>query len=202
MTGIYSKYFYMFTITMISLVLINGGCVYQPERIVTIETKMDTLSQSVEGMEPEISALKGKLDAQAAGIESTLSSQSQTYSHLEEGLVKTENMIQEIIQKLDSAEEEKTKMIAQLEELRSQLNKLESISKIRNAETNLTDELLNDAIKLYSEQKFEEAVSKWEEVLVLDPGNLDAKFNIEIAKDRIKEKQIHDEPKATLIQRK
>ena len=75
-------------------------------------------------------------------------------------------------------------------------------SRISKAETNLTEELLDNGIKLYSQQKFEEAISKWEEVLARDSGKLEAKFYIEIAKDRIKQTQIHEELKALLIQRK
>ncbi len=45
-------------------------------------------------------------------------------------------------------------------------------------------------------------ISKWEEALARDPGKLEAKFNIEIAEDRIKEKEIHEELKTLLIQRK
>ena len=69
------------------------------------------------------------------------------------------------VQNLDLVEEDKGKMKVQLDELGTQLNRLESLSKITSAETNLTEELLDDAIKLYRQQKFEEAISKWEEVL-------------------------------------
>ncbi len=187
MTKKYSKYFYMFTITMISLGLFNAGCTVQQKRTETLETKMDTLSHSVEGLEPEISGLKKKLDEQVAEIEASLSVQG--------------NLLQEIKQNLDLVEEDKGKMKVQLDELGTQLNKLESLSKITSAETNLTEELLDDAIKLYRQQKFEEAISKWEEVLARNPGKLEAKFYIEIANDRIKEKKIHEDLKALLIQR-
>ncbi len=70
-----------------------------------------------------------------------------------------------------------------------------------NRKTSLVEELLNKAIRLYREESFEEAISKWEEVLVLDPSKLDAKFNIEIAQDRIKEKQIQKDLEKTHIQK-
>ncbi len=202
MTKKYSKYFYMFTITMISLGLFNAGCTVQQKRTETLETKMDTLSQSVEGLEPEISGLKTKLDEQVAEIEASLNAQGNASKLLEKRVSETGNLLQEIKQNLDLVEEDKGKMKVQLDELGTQLNKLESLSKITSAETNLTEELLDDAIKLYRQQKFEEAISKWEEVLARNPGKLEAKFYIEIANDRIKEKEIHEELKALLIQRK
>ena len=70
-----------------------------------------------------------------------------------------------------------------------------------NRKTSLVEELLNKAIRLYREEHFEEAISKWEEVLVLDPSKLEAKFNIEIAQDRIKEKQIQKDLEKTHIQK-
>ena len=188
MTKKYSKYFCMFTITMISLGLFNTGCTNQQKRTVTLETKMDTLSHSVGSLEPEISGLNKKLDEQVAEIEASLSTQG--------------NLLQEIKRDLDLVEEDKGKMKVQLDELGTQLNRLETLSKITSAETNLTEELLDDAIKLYRQQKFEEAISKWEEVLAHDPGKLEVKFFIEIANDRIKQNQIHEDLKSLLIQRK
>lgn len=188
MTRKYSKYFCMFTITMVSLGLFNSGCTLQPTRTAALETKMDTLSHSVEGLEPKISGLKTKLDEQVAEIEASLSAQG--------------NLLQEIKRDLDLVEEDKGKMKVQLDELGTQLNRFESLSEITSAETKLTEELLDGAIILYRQQKFEEAISKWEEILARDPGKLEAKFYIEIANDRIKEKATLEELKALLIQRK
>jgi tetratricopeptide (TPR) repeat protein len=87
--------------------------------------------------------------------------------------------------------------------MKTQLDKLETLcSKSTSAEARLIKGLLDEAIKLYRQGKFKEAISKWEEALARDPGKLEAKFNIEIAKDRIKEKEIHEELKSLLIQRK
>lgn len=202
MTRIYSKYYYMFAITIVSLVLLNGGCATQPERIVTLENKLNTLSKSVESLEPEINALSEKLDKRESGIESTLSSQKNASSHLEEGLSETENLLKEIKRNLALTEKDTSKTKEQVEELRTKLNRLETLSKLSGSKTSLTSDLLDKAINSYSQGNFEDAISKWKEVLVHDPGKLEAKFYIEIAKDRIKEKQIHDELKALLIQRK
>jgi len=180
---------------MISLGLFNAGCTNQPKRTLTLETKMDTLSHSVESLTPEINELKTKLDAQVAEFQASLNEQGNKSKILEKRVTETGKSLQEIKQNLDLVEEGNSKMEVQL-------NRLESLTKTGSAEANLTEELLEDAIKLYRQQKFEEAVSKWEEVLAHDPGKLDAKFNIEVAKDRIREKQIHEELKALLIQRK
>ena len=138
MIKIYSKYFYLFTIAIISLVLLNGGCVTQPDRIVAIENRLDAVSKSVEGLEPEINELREKLDKQESGIESTLSSQRLARNHLEKELSETDNLLKEIKQNLALVEEDKGKMKVQLDELGTQLNRLESLSKISSAETNLT----------------------------------------------------------------
>ena len=195
MTKIDSRYFCMFTIAIISLGLFSAGCAYQPERIDALEKKVDALSHRVENVEPEINELKKELGKQGAEIEAALSSQSNASNRLEEGLSGTGNLLQEIKQNLALVEEDKNKMKARLEEL-------EALSKSASAEAGLAEDLLNEAIKLYRQGKFEEAISKWEEALARDPGRLEAKFNIEIARDRIKEKRIHKELKESLIQRK
>ena len=195
MTKIDSRYFCMFTIAIISLGLFSAGCAYQPERIDVLEKKVDALSHRVESVEPEINELKKELGKQGAEIEAVLSSQSNASNRLEEGLSGTGNLLQEIKQDLALVEEDKNKMKARLEEL-------EALSKSASAEAGLAEDLLNEAIKLYRQGKFEEAISKWEEALARDPGRLEAKFNIEIARDRIKEKRIHKELKESLIQRK
>ncbi len=191
-----SKYFYMLTIAIISFVLFNVGCSSHLKRVDILEEKVSTLSHSVEGLEPKISTLKEKLSEQGLGIATTLSSQNSLCNRLEEGLRETRNLLQEVKQRLALIEEDKDKM-------KTQLNKLETLcSKSTSAEAKLTEGLLDKAIKLYRQGEFEEAISKWEEALARDPGKLEAKFNIEIAKDRIKEKEMHEELKALLIQRK
>ncbi len=198
----YSKYFYMFTITMISLGLFNAGCSNQPKRTEVLDIKMDSLSQSVEGLEPQISKLKKELDAQVAEIDTMLSSHSAAYKLLEENVSETGSLTEKNKQNLDLVKEDKDNIKVQLEELETQLNQLEATLKTSKSDTNLTEELLDSGIKFYMQQKFEEAISKWEEVLARDPGKLEAKFYIEIAKDRVKQAQIHEDLKALLIQRK
>jgi len=46
--------------------------------------------------------------------------------------------------------------------------------------------LLDGALLLYRKGNYKEAINKWEESLIIDPENLEAKFNIEIAKEKIK----------------
>lgn len=53
----------------------------------------------------------------------------------------------------------------------------------------LVKKLFNRAKTLYRRGKYEEAIKKWEEVLKQNPTMLDAMYNIEIAKDRIKTRQ-------------
>ncbi|GAX61975.1 hypothetical protein SCALIN_C28_0177 [Candidatus Scalindua japonica] len=223
MNKIYPTFFCLLAITLISLVLLSSGCINQPERVVVLDKKLNTLSKSVDDIEPEINVLRDKLDTQQSGIGTILNTQSTIKSHLEEGLAETEKMIDEIKKNLVLIDEDKEimkaqldavgpqiqELIAQIEDLRTQLEglggqlqKLESVSKPSDTEISRTNELLDSAIKLYRQDKFEDAILKWEEVLAYNPDKLDAEFNIEIAKDRIKQKQIHAELKSLLIQRK
>lgn len=49
------------------------------------------------------------------------------------------------------------------------------------------EKMYNRAKTLYRQGKYKEAIAKWEEVLEIDPTILDAMYNIEVAKERIKE---------------
>ena len=59
----------------------------------------------------------------------------------------------------------------------------------KKLKASLVEKLFNRAKSLYRQGKFEEAVTKWEDVLEFDPDRLDAMYNIEVAKDRIRERQ-------------
>lgn len=46
--------------------------------------------------------------------------------------------------------------------------------------------LLEEAVTLYRDEKYHEAISNWEMVLKIDPENLEAKYNIEIVTEKVK----------------
>lgn len=71
-----------------------------------------------------------------------------------------------------------------MKENQKKIKKIEAIA--ANHEKEATQKLLDDALTLYREGNYKEAIDKWEKVLVIDPENLEAKFNIEIAKEKIK----------------
>jgi outer membrane murein-binding lipoprotein Lpp len=187
---------------MISLGLFNSGCTNQPKRNVTLEKKVDSLSNSVRGLEPQISGLKKQFDAQVAEIEASLSAQNNSHKLLEEKVSETGNFLQEIKQNIDLVEKDKDRMKVQLDEFGSQFNRLETVSKITERKLFLQKELLNNAVELYKQQKFKEAILKWEEVLATDPENPEAKFNIEVTNDRIKQNEKDKALKTLLAQKK
>ncbi len=183
---------------MISLGLFNTGCTNQPKTNAALETKINSLSDSVKGLEPQISGL----NAQVSEIETSLSAQNNSQKLLEERVSETGNLLQGIKQNIDSVEEDTDKMKVQLDEFGSQFDRLETVSKITERRLLLQKELLNSAIKLYKQQKFKEAILKWEEVLAYDPDNPEAKFNIEITNDRIKQNKKDKALKTLLAQKK
>ncbi len=201
MIKLYSKYFYIVIIAMISIGLFNSGCNNQPKRNVTLETKVDSLSNSVRGLEPQISGLKKKLDAQVAEIEASLSAQGDSHKLLEKRVSETGNLLHEIKQNIDLVEQDKDIMKVQMIEFESQFSRLKTVSRITERRLLLQKELLNCATELYKQQNFEKAIIKWEEVLAYDPDNPEAKFNIEVANDRIKQNEKDKALKTLLVQR-
>jgi hypothetical protein len=158
-----------------------------------------------------------------AALEKAQASDSLARNRLKGELAKTKVTLEKIKQYLVEMESEKNNLKAKLEILEATREAEEVVDKTANIKadkintdqnrkgliketqekrkSSLVEELLDNAIRLYREEHFEDAIAKWEEVLVLDPGKLEAKFNIEIAQDRIKEKQIQKDLESTRIQK-
>lgn len=171
----------------------------------------------------EYTQIKNKQDA----IEKMQTEDENERNRLKSELAETKNSLNEIKQHLTKIESEKSKLKVKLDEIEARdvqtiqtkptvddakEVEVENIDSDQSNESiiketqekrkaSLVEGLLNKAIKLYREGDFEEAIAKWEEVLALDPSKLEAKFNIEIARDRIKEKQIQEDLKSNRTQR-
>ena len=158
-----------------------------------------------------------------AALEKAQASDNIARNSLKKELAKTKVTLAKIKQHLAEMESEKNNLKTKLEILKVSREAEEVVDKTANIKaekiktdqdrkgliketqekhkSSLVEELLDKAISLYREESFEDAIAKWEEVLVLDPSKLEAKFNIEIAQDRIKEKQIQNDLESTRIQK-
>lgn len=182
--------------------------------------------QETEPIHEEYIQLKNKL----AGLEEAQESHLNENSRLQEELSETRNQILEIREQLISVETDKDNIKDQLVELETAYEKLlikesqsidttvkvekevaevgpenrESLTKKtqKKLEASLIEDLLDKAINLYRQGKFEDAIARWEEVLTLNPEIHEAKFNIEIAQDKIQEMKIQEGLKSNLIQRR
>ncbi len=184
------------------------------KNVVKLETAKNQLNK-------EYTQIKDKQIA----IEAAQTSQNKVHKNLEGELAETKNLLEKSKQQLAIVENDKNNLKAKLEKLEASREKVaetevvaakataaeeekgnvdenrENLTK-ETQETSPVEDLLDKAIQLYREENFEGAIAKWEEVLALDPGKLEAKFNIEIAQDRIKEKQIQEDLKSSRTQRK
>lgn len=162
-----------------------------------------------------------------AALEKTQASNRTARNRLKGDLAKTKVALEKIKQHLAKMESEKNSLNAKLETLEAahkvatqteeavddtanikteksytrQSRKNLTKETQEKRKTSLVEELLDKAIRMYRKESFEDAIAKWEEVLVLDPSKLEAKFNIEIAQDRIKEKQIQKDLEKIHIQK-
>ncbi len=161
-------------------------------------------------------------------IETAQASQNEARKHLEGELAETKVLLEKVKQQLTLVEKDKNSLKAKMEKLEASREKTAETDEVASKATaakeekgnagksregliketqekrkiSLVEDLLDKAIKLYRQEKFKDAIAKWEEVLALDPSKLEAKFNIEIAQDRIKEKQIQEDLKSSRTQRK
>jgi len=188
-----------------------------------LKKNFNQLEEIKSKLNKEYTQIKNKQNA----IEKTRTEDKNERNRLKKELAETKNSLNEIKQHLINIELEKSKLKVKLEESESRdvqtiqtkpavddtktveakdsdpdLSKENVIKETQEKRKSaLVEDLLNKAIKLYREGNFEEAIAKWEEVLTLDPSKLEAKFNIEIARDRVKEKQIQEDLKSNRTQR-
>ena len=185
----------------------------------SLTTENDELKKNVVKLETAKNQLNNKYtqikDKQIA-IEAAQTSQNKIRKNLEEELAETKDLLGKVKQQLAIVENDKNNLKTKLEKLGAPREKAAEEEKgnvgenrenlaqetQETQETSPVEDLLDKAIQLYREENFEEAIAKWEEVIALDPSKLEAKFNIEIAQDRIKEKQIQEDLKSSRIQRK
>ncbi len=200
------------------------------ERINILEEEVESLSNNIGSLTSENNELKKnvvKLEAaknqlnnkytqikdKQIAIEAAQTSQNKIRKNLEEELAETKDLLGKVKQQLAIVENDKNNLKTKLEKLGAPREKAAEEEKgnvgenrenlaQETQETSPVEDLLDKAIQLYREENFEEAIAKWEEVIALDPSKLEAKFNIEIAQDRIKEKQIQEDLKSSRIQRK
>ncbi len=171
-------------------------------KINTLEKKFGTLTSSLESSDTKNNNLARQLGEMKKGTD---------HSSLQEELLGTKKSIQEIKQQLTSLETDKDEIKTKLGEQESLyaksfniINNIEELTasiKETQKKENSSHTLSDKAIELYSAGNFEDAISYWEETLKLDPTNLEAKFNIEIAKDRLRVKEIQEDLKALRVQK-
>ncbi len=200
------------------------------ERINILEEEVESLSNNIGSLTSENNELKKnvvKLEAaknqlnnkytqikdKQIAIEAAQTSQNKVRKNLEGELAETKDLLEKVKQQLTIVENDKNNLKAKLEKLEVPGEKaaeeekgnvgenMENLTQ-ETQETSPVEDLLDKAIQSYRDENFEEAIAKWEEVLALDPGKLEAKFNIEIAQDRLKEKQIQEDLKSSRTQRK
>jgi len=178
----------------------------------------------------DLETVKNQLDKEYTQIvdkqnalEAAQTSQSEARRRLADELAETKDMLEKVKQQLTVVEQDKNGLREKLEKLEaSRAEPAEAVAATTTADdkekgiadenrddmtqekqkTALVEDMLDKAIQLYRQERFEEAIEKWEKALALDPSKLEAKFNIEIAQDRIKEKQVKEDLKASRTQRK
>ena len=99
----------------------------------------------------------------------------------------------EIEQQSEAMKEEAKEMIEELREMVKEAKGEIKPEAEKKAEETAAEQgkeavqrLLDEALSLYRDENYKDAIKTWEAVLVIDPANLEAKFNIEIAKEKIK----------------
>ncbi|WKZ20433.1 MAG: hypothetical protein QY310_07655 [Candidatus Jettenia sp. CY-1] len=148
--------------------LLEGNLLEAQKNINNLENKLDKLN--------EIEKIKTDLQNQII----VLLSQRSTITGSEIGKLK------------ETKKEEGGDIIAQRQEIINESPgeyKLEEVT-IKDSDANPRkaelQSMMDEALALYRGGNYEESLNKWEEIIAIDPENLEAEFNIEIVKERMK----------------
>ena len=156
---------------------------------------IEELSDKTSAMEKNYSKFHTKLYELSSKMETKDSS-------LESALSDTQKTIEELEKKLNETEEAKTDLQNQISELQAQRHNVTSPNVERpteavkeegvkadvssvNQKKEALQKLLDEAQELYRSENYKEAIGKWQEALNIDPESLEAKLNMEIAKEKI-----------------
>ncbi len=130
-----------------------------------IEKKMDEIEKTKIDLQNQLITLQSQRPRlTGTKIEQPKESMKEAKEMIEQG----REMLKEANGEKKAAEDQKIKAIA------------------AGHEKEALQKLLDEALMLYREGNYKGAVGKWEEVLIIEPENLEAKFNIEIANEKIK----------------
>lgn len=153
--------------------------------------RVEDLAQKTATIDTNYSRLNTTLDELSTQVATKDSSIKATVSE-------TQKNISDLTQKLREIEQAKTELQNQIIALQTQRSRITDSEIGRKSEAMKEEETateqgkealqksLDEALSLYRDGNYKDAIGKWEEALVIDPANLEAKFNIEIAKEKVK----------------
>ncbi|MDN3514670.1 MAG: hypothetical protein NG747_09750 [Candidatus Brocadia sp.] len=163
-----------------------------------IRNTLDGLSSQVELKDSAFETILAEAQKNISDLERKLAEIEKAKTDLQNQLLSLQTQRprlagSKIEQHVETMKEEAKEMVEQGHEMIKEVTgekKSEEDKEIEaiaaNQEKEALQKLLDEALILYREGSYEDAIGKWEEVLVIDPGNLEAKFNIEIAREKIK----------------
>ena len=163
-----------------------------------LQSTLDGLSSKVELKDSAHETILAEAQKNISDLEKKLTEIEKAKTDLQNQLLNLQTQRSRLIgskidQQAEAMKEEAKEMIGQGREMIKEATgekkseedkKIEAITAIHEKEA--LQKLLDEALTLYRYGHYKEAIGKWEEVLVIDPENLEAKFNIEIAKEKIK----------------
>lgn len=175
------------------------------QRAVDVDTNYSKLQNRLDGLSSRVELKDSAFETILAETQKSISDLEKKVTEIEKAKIDLQNQLlslqaqrsrlmgSKIELHTGTMKEEAKEMIAQGHEMikeatgekKSEEDKKREAIAV-NQEKDALQELLDEALTLYREGSYNEAIGKWEEVLVIEPGNLEAKFNIEIAKEKIK----------------
>ncbi len=191
---------------------LNASSQYLGKRVEELSQKTATMDTGYSKINDSLGEISAKFEEKDNSLQTTLSDVQKSISDLDKKIGDIESVKADlqnqiaalqaqksrvagsrIEQRSESMREETKELIEQGREMIKEAKGEKKTEEVKKAESLATEQgkealqkLLDEALAFYRGGNYAEAIKKWGDALVIDPANLEAKFNIEIAKDKIK----------------
>ncbi len=167
---------------------INASAQSIVRQVEELSDRTTNIGRNYTKIDTSLEELNTRVETKDSLLETSISDTQNTINELKAKLSEIELAKEEIQNQINSLQSQKSQPVSSAVEHQEESGEVngETVEKTTEAQQGkaIVQGLLDEAQAIYKDGDYDDAISKWEEVLNIDPENLEAKLNIEIAKEK------------------
>lgn len=168
---------------------INASAQSIGRQVEELSDRTTNIGRNYTKIDTSLEELNAKVETNDNSLETSISDTQNTINELKTKLSEIELAKEELQNQINSLQSQKSQPVSPAVEHQEELGEVKGETAEETTEAQrgkaTVQGLLDEAQAIYKDGNYDDAISKWEEVLNIDPENLEAKLNIEIAKEKI-----------------